>query len=226
MKRLYWLVPLLVFGLLFAAACNGDDDDDDTPDTTATATGTGAETASATAIGTEEETATATGTATSGASATATIDDETPEGGDEFEGTTDPTTGGDQSLPIQTVTDVRVGEHEGYDRIVFEFEDAIPGYQVEYKVPPATQGGSGANVDVEGEALLTVDLRTAQAHDDAGEATIDADEIAAGLSMIEEAKQISDFEGVVEWAVGVSGEQPYRVLELDGPPRLVIDIAH
>jgi hypothetical protein len=31
---------------------------------------------------------------------------------------------------------------------------------------------------------------------------------------------------VVEWAVGVDGEQPFTVTLLEGPLRVVVDVAH
>ena len=30
------------------------------------------------------------------------------------------------------LTDVRAARHEGYDRVVFEFRNAVPGYDVRY----------------------------------------------------------------------------------------------
>ena len=33
------------------------------------------------------------------------------------------------------------------------------------------------------------------------------------------------FEAVLTWAIGVEGEQPFRVTRLQNPPRLVIDVS-
>ena len=38
---------------------------------------------------------------------------------------------------------VAVGRHEGYDRVVFQFKNALPGYKVEYVQPPLKEDGSG-----------------------------------------------------------------------------------
>ncbi|MGK2966086.1 MAG: AMIN-like domain-containing (lipo)protein, partial [Tepidiformaceae bacterium] len=188
--------------MLFGVACGASDDDDDTPMASATAS------------------TSATAQASSTAAASATV-------GPAFQGTIDKT---EKELPgvVVTVVDVRTGEQaEGYDRIVFEFEGTqIPGYSIEYVVPPLAQCGSGQSVDIEGEALLSIKLRTAAAHDDQGQVTIDSPEILAAHPEIVEAEQSCDFEGLVQWGVGVTEKQPYRVLELSGPPRIAVDILH
>ncbi|HET7737127.1 MAG TPA: hypothetical protein VFK32_00995 [Tepidiformaceae bacterium] len=193
-------VAALSLVMLFGAACGANDDDDDTPTATVSAS------------------ATAQASVTAAPSATAAA---------AFQGTVDKT---EKELPgvIVTVSDVRTGEQaDGYDRIVFEFEGTqIPGYSIEYVVPPLAQCGSGRSVDIEGEALLSIKLRTAAAHDEQGQVTIDSPEILAAHPEIIEAEQSCDFEGLVQWGVGVAAKQPYRVLELSGPPRIAVDILH
>jgi len=39
-------------------------------------------------------------------------------------------------------------------------------------------------------------------------------------------KLVCDFEGQVEWVLGVVAAGPYRVLASPGPGRLVVDIRH
>jgi hypothetical protein len=43
---------------------------------------------------------------------------------------------------------------------------------------------------------------------------------------VTEVKSAGDFEAVLTWVAGVRTQQPFRVQVLDGPPRLVVDIAH
>jgi hypothetical protein len=45
----------------------------------------------------------------------------------------------------------------------------------------------------------------------------------AGASVIVEAVQISDFEAVLSWAVGLNDRVDFRVTTLHDPPRLVVD---
>src|SRR6187551_1153979 len=65
---------------------------------------------------------------------------------------------------ISTLVDVRHGTHDGYDRIVFEFAEAIPAYHVEYVDAPTWQCGSGEEVWLSGDAWLQINLEPTNAH--------------------------------------------------------------
>jgi hypothetical protein len=138
----------------------------------------------------------------------------------------------DPHTGIYVLDDVRVGAHPeqgGWDRIVFEFEDvqgfpgAHPGGTVEY-VEEASQCGSGEPVEVDGEAILMVRFDATQAHNDAGQSTIDEIEIEGPGNSIIQAVSFCDFEGVVQWAIGTAGEENFKVVFLENPNRVVIDI--
>ena len=144
-----------------------------------------------------------------------------------FQGTTAAIDKPGAAPPVYVLRAVRVGAQAGFDRVVFEFAgDTTPGYRVEYADPPARECGSGNEVSVMGGALLIVRLRPAKAHDDRGNVTIAERARAPALPAVKEMKLICDFEAQVEWALGVAGRTPYRVLELRGPPRLVLDLRH
>jgi hypothetical protein len=115
----------------------------------------------------------------------------------------------------------------GYDRVVFEFAaDSIPGYRVAYTTKPVRRCGSGDPVAVAGAGRLVVRFEPAQAHDERGTATLVERERALGLPAVKEMKLVCDFEGQVEWVLGVAAAGPYRVLDSAGPGRLVLDIRH
>lgn len=130
--------------------------------------------------------------------------------------------------PVATQTDIRYAAHDDYDRVVFDFVDNRPGYVIEYVDPPILEDGSGNEVDVAGEAFIQVRFSTAQAHDDAGQLTIDEEllEIMPGLTSIVEIEQIGDFEGYVTWIIGLPEELDFRVLDLEDPVRVVVDVGH
>jgi len=116
------------------------------------------------------------------------------------------------------LTDVRVAAHDGFDRIVLEFDGAeVPGYQVAYIPPPVTADASGAVVPVEGTAFLQLAVSPA--------AGAPSERIAVpdGVA-VRELVKIGDWEGTVTWAAGVDGERPFAVAELAHPTRLVIDV--
>lgn len=120
--------------------------------------------------------------------------------------------------------DVRAGEHEGFERIVFEFaNDQLPGYRLEYVAKPV-QCGSGEPAVVAGEGRLEVRLSPAQAHDEAGKVTIADRERQPKLKVVREMELTCDFEGEVTWVLGVSSPNKFRVLELSKPARIVVDI--
>jgi len=123
--------------------------------------------------------------------------------------------------------DVRSASHANYDRVVFEFDRAeLPTFKIEYIDKPVRACGSGDVVPFAGDAWLSVRFSGANAHTEAGETTIKDRIRSPNLRVIKDLKLICDFEAEVEWVMGVSSPNKYRVLELQRPTRLVIDIRH
>ena len=211
-RRSIALAGLLVASLaIFAVAC-GDDNDEDTPATRTPPEVTATSPTSATPI------------------ATTSATPETPSATEEpFQGARDPVEAPAQGsgIPFPVLTDVRTGAHSDYDRITFEFEgNERPHYRVGYITPPATGCGSGEPAQIAGAALLQVRFTPANAHDDQGNSTIDANELTPALTTLQEAEETCDFEADVIWILGLSQEADFRVLELDSPPRIAVDVAH
>lgn len=133
---------------------------------------------------------------------------------------------GASRVAVQTA--IRTARHPEFDRVVLEMAgEELPGYHVEYVDRPARQCGSGEAVRVAGEGWLRVRLEPARAHDDDGRATLDGASRAfrPTLSNVLEVRMTCDFEGQVEWVVGLRSPGRYRVLELSSPARVVIDVA-
>lgn len=123
--------------------------------------------------------------------------------------------------------DVRIGEHDDWDRIVYEFEgNRLPGYHLEYIDRPIRRCGSGEVVPIEGPGWLQVHFYPARAHTEAGKATLTDRRKNPDLPVLDEAALVCDFEGVLEWVLGLKGPNRYRVLELADPTRLVVDVLH
>lgn len=132
-----------------------------------------------------------------------------------------------QDAPQATLRSVRAGAHPDYDRVVFEFEGTqLPGYKVEYEKEPVVQCGSGDPAALAGKGQLQVTFTPARAHTDQGQPTVATRELKPALPVLLELERTCDFEGEVTWVLGNKSVQPFRVLELREPTRLVVDVKH
>ena len=127
------------------------------------------------------------------------------------------------------ITDVRVGTHADYDRVVFEFTDGLPEASLERAEPPFTQDASGAPIDVEGSSFLRLVMRGGTKQTEEGTSSYDGPldfdpDFATLIDLIEG----GDFEAQSTWYLGLTTEACVRVITLtdDGPPRLAIDVEH
>lgn len=73
--------------------------------------------------------------------------------------------------PVTLLTDVRVGRHDGFDRVAFEFRGALPGYRVVYVQPPILQDASGLPVTIAGSAFVQLRFTPASGYGPGGEQT-------------------------------------------------------
>lgn len=116
--------------------------------------------------------------------------------------------------------------HECGDRLVFEFASAgqVPAYHINYVSDPL-YATSGEMIYLDGAATLSVVLHGA-AHDDNGNPTYTGSHhLVSDTHNITEAVFIEDFEGIVQWGVGLDSERAFVVSTLSSPARLVIDFA-
>jgi hypothetical protein len=127
-----------------------------------------------------------------------------------------------------TLQEIRSWQHPHFERIVFEFrDDQIPGYGVQYLAAPVQECASGYTMDVDGEGFLEIRMQPAQMHeiiDQRLHPTIQRRERAVNRPLLRHLVHTCDYQDVVAWVAGVSSRQPYRVIELQDPPRLVVDI--
>ncbi|WP_027019885.1 AMIN-like domain-containing (lipo)protein [Corynebacterium sputi] len=168
------------------------------------------------------ETVTETETATGSPTATATLDPD-PAPTEDF--STSPQENWDYMSGL-SVTDVRVGSNDGFDRVVFELDGPDVGWFVRYEDPP-TQMGSGYPIEHPGDSALMVDvLGIAYPFDT--EQTVDLTNRSVnptGTGSILRVSGHGIFEGHAQFLISVDGEQrPFRVFALEGPNRLVVDV--
>lgn len=196
---------------LFATGCGGE-----------AATQDGAATENETSTTTEEESTPATDPSPT---ETAT-EDETEGGAGEapFTANTEQDTADGSGDPV-TVSDVRVEAEEDFDRVVFEIAgDGTPGWRVGY-VDEATEQGRGNEVEVEGDAVLEVNVTNTSYPFDTGEDEYDGPNRVDGAEVVAEAYFVGTYEGQTQAFVGTTSERPFRArLADDG--NLVVEVWH
>ena len=144
-----------------------------------------------------------------------------------FPANADPDTGEASPGASVTVSDIRVGRQDGYDRVVFEVGGTgTPGWDVRYVDAPASQG-SGKPIDVAGDAVLQVTLTGAGYPYDTGvdEFAADGPLTGAGTETVTEVAFDATFEGTTVAFVGTRSQAPFRVYLLENPTRVVVDVA-
>ncbi|GAB2659828.1 hypothetical protein GCM10027068_44840 [Prescottella soli] len=127
-----------------------------------------------------------------------------------------------------TIRDIRVGKHDGFDRVVYEFGGTgTPGWRAEM-VSTATQQGSGTPLAVAGQGILQVLV------DGSSMPFMTNVEPYSGPNPLEvenpvvvtEVRDAGIFEGTDQTFIGLSDRNvSYRVYTLTEPTRLVVDIA-
>ncbi|CAB0927116.1 AMIN-like domain-containing (lipo)protein [Corynebacterium diphtheriae] len=121
------------------------------------------------------------------------------------------------------VTSVRVGHHETFDRVVFDFEGTgAPGWFVDYTDSPAQQG-SGFPIEIKGDAALMVNIDGIALPFELGKPDPQIG-VVPGVGNITEVKAAGTFEGRSQFVVGLDRKHPYSVQMLREPTRVVIDI--
>jgi hypothetical protein len=124
--------------------------------------------------------------------------------------------------PAPELASVRTARRDGYDRLLFTFRGAMPGYRVRY-VPRVTDG-AGRRLPMRGQAFLAVAFEPARAHDPGGATTFRAATLSPGYPTLRQVRLTDDFEGRVSFAVGLADRGGFRVTELREPARLAVDV--
>ena len=144
---------------------------------------------------------------------------------------TDTVTADSTSGETALLEDAGMSSHPGFDRIVFTFKNAVPGYNIGYIEPPLTQDGSGAKVNITGDAILSIRMEPASGFDvSTGEGVLvykGPKRIGAaetGTKVVSEIVRSGDFEAVLTWAAGLPEKLPFAVETAENPPRLVVDV--
>jgi hypothetical protein len=119
-----------------------------------------------------------------------------------------------------TMSTARVGAQSGFDRFVIQFEGPVPQFEVTLQ-DSASFAQNGVAVTLQGAAGLQVVL-----HDATGAGVYSGpSDVKVGYPEIQEARLLSDSQGVVQWGVGLAHTACFRAWVLPSPSRLVVDVA-
>ena len=125
------------------------------------------------------------------------------------------------------LTGVRAARHEGYDRVIFQFANTLPGYDVRYVKRPVRQDGSGKSVRVNGTYIVQIRMLNALDADltksGAPRTYTGPTRVSPRMPEVVELVRTGGFEAVLTWAVGLHDRVDFRVTALKAPARLVVD---
>ena len=117
------------------------------------------------------------------------------------------------------VVAVRVGKHPGYDRFVLQFDGTIPSYSITRQGTSFTLSPQGRTVTVKGNNGVRVALKPENWTSYMGPRRL-----LPLLPYLREARLVENFEGTMQWGLGIHGPPCLRVSTLQSPPRLVVDV--
>ena len=124
-------------------------------------------------------------------------------------------------------TGLRVGQHETvaptYDRIVVDLTKPLADYRVRY-VPQLIGDASGLPIPLRGRAFLEVRLK-AISHDTQGHSTVLVRNRVVNWGTLLQAQLVTDYEGQLQFGIGLRSKVDFVVSALTSPNRLVIDVA-
>lgn len=130
--------------------------------------------------------------------------------------------------PPVTLTDVRLGAHDGFDRIVFEVAgEGQAGWRVAYSDQPQAQG-SGFPVAVPGAAALEITLTNMALPGDAPDGVEpwagEDPRTPPGAAVLDTLVEDTLFEGQYTFFAGLDARRPFAVGLLGSPQRIVVDV--
>lgn len=127
-----------------------------------------------------------------------------------------------------TVTDIRIGRHDGFDRVEYLLDGTgTPGWNVRY-IDRAVQDGSGADLDIVGRSILEVRITGSAYPFDSGAAPYSGPDPATDPTApaITGVYRTTVYEGVTQSFIGADADRPaFSVATGSDPTRLVVDIA-
>jgi hypothetical protein len=123
------------------------------------------------------------------------------------------------------LTAIRTGQHDGYDRVVFQFSGKLPGYAVE-RVNAVYHDPKGDQVPLAGQSYLRVVFRGAVCQQPLHHTCTVPTVLTPYYPELLTVSAAGEFEGVLSFGVGLAAQGGYHVFTAADPARLVIDVSH
>lgn len=131
-----------------------------------------------------------------------------------------------------TISNVRTGRHDCFDRMVIDLNGKVKGYDVRYVSAVYTEG-QGKHVPLTGAADLRITVK-APAYTSSGTPTYYPSNRlnvrnVSNYSTFKQVAFLGSYEGQSSFGLGVRARLPFRTFVLsdaDGGSRMVIDVAH
>ncbi|GMA33227.1 AMIN-like domain-containing (lipo)protein [Litorihabitans aurantiacus] len=123
------------------------------------------------------------------------------------------------------LTEVRAAAHDGYDRVVLEFDGAEPpSWAARYVEEPIAEG-SGDVLDVDGEVFLRIDTAmVVHPADLEREGTVVTGPSDVGDTTVRGLWSEGPWEGYAATHIGLDAVRDFRISTLTDPARIVVDI--
>ena len=131
------------------------------------------------------------------------------------------------SMSGSYLTAVRVGEHTGYDRVVFQFSGGLPAVTAD-RVAVVYTDPKGTPIALAGQSYLHVVFRGASAvcPQPMQRTWTGTSVLTPYYPQLLTVSAAGDFEGYLSFGIGLATPGSYHIVTLTSPDRVVIDVSH
>ena len=125
------------------------------------------------------------------------------------------------------LTAIKVGQHAGYDRVVFQFSGGRPAYGID-RVGTVYADPRGTPVALAGQSFLRVVFRgaTAVCQPSLAKTYAGPSTLTPFYPELLAVSAAGDFEGYLSFGIGLAARGAYHLSTMTGPYRVVIDVDH
>ena len=128
------------------------------------------------------------------------------------------------SAPVPVLTAITATHHPGHDQLVFRFVGGVPARRTLRYLSRLPANGTATPVSAAGPAMLLVSFSHATGLNGQGQAAYGPAQRSFALPGVIQVVTVKDHPHVVRFGVGVARREPFRMVVLSHPSRVVIDV--